>query len=80
MAQDRLHVSFTYSVPNYIPSHPDHITEIADRLAGLATDDVYGLTWRHNIIGDGGAAIDRSFDRYLAAIAPSTAASSVRSA
>jgi hypothetical protein len=30
---------------------------------------VYGYTWSRNIIGGGRAAVDASFERYLAAVA-----------
>jgi hypothetical protein len=70
VVQDRRHVSFMYSVPNYIPSHPDCVREIQHRLEGLNIDDVYGFTWGLNILGGGRAAIDASFERYFAAISP----------
>jgi hypothetical protein len=38
------------------------------RLEGYEFADVYGYTWGRNIIGDGRAAVDRSFDRYLQAV------------
>jgi hypothetical protein len=38
------------------------------RLDGYRFDDVFGYTWGRNILGDGRAAVDRSFDRYLRAI------------
>ena len=31
--------------------------------------DVFGYTWGRNIIGGAKAAVDASFDRYLAAVA-----------
>lgn len=64
VAQDRRHVAFAYSVPNHIPAHPDDVRATQARLAGLPIDDVYGFRWGLNIIGDGRAAIDASFDRY----------------
>lgn len=65
---DRRHVTFMYSVPNYVPAHPDRVTELRDRLADLPIDDIYGFTWHLNVIGDGRRALDRSIDRYLAAV------------
>ena len=35
---------------------------------GYDYDDVYGYTWGRNIIGNGRAAVDASFDRYFRAI------------
>jgi hypothetical protein len=45
------------------------VQAMRERLAGLAFDDVYGYTWGRNIIGGGRAAVDRSFNRYLQAVA-----------
>ena len=44
------------------------IHDLRARLDGVEIDDVYGFTWGLNIIGGARAAIDESFDRYLAAI------------
>jgi glyoxylase-like metal-dependent hydrolase (beta-lactamase superfamily II) len=68
VAGDRRHVSFMYSVPNFIPAHPDHVNETRERLAGIDFDDLYGFTWGLNILGDARAAVDRSFARYFNAI------------
>jgi hypothetical protein len=68
VVQDRRHVTFMYSVPNYITSHPDNVEQIRQRLDGLHFDDLYGFTWGLNIIGDARAAVDTSFDRYLRAV------------
>lgn len=65
---DRRHVTFMYSVPNYVPAHPDHVIALRDRLADLPIDDIYSFTWGLNIIGDGRAALDRSIARYLTAV------------
>jgi hypothetical protein len=37
-------------------------------LEGRSFDDVYGYTWGRNIRGEGRAAVDESFDRYLRAM------------
>jgi glyoxylase-like metal-dependent hydrolase (beta-lactamase superfamily II) len=68
VVQDRRHVTFMYSVPNYIPLHPDRVIDIRRRVEGLAFDDVYGYTWGLNIIGGARAAVDASFERYLRAV------------
>lgn len=65
---DRRHVTFMYSVPNYIPAHPDAVLALRDRLDGLDIDDIYGFTWGLNVIGGGRAALDASIARYLAAV------------
>lgn len=66
---DRRHVTFMYSYPNYIPMKPPDVRGIRSRLEGFEFEDVYGYTWGRNIIGGARAAVDRSFDRYLAAVA-----------
>jgi hypothetical protein len=68
VAQDRRHVTFMYSVPNYIPMHPDAVVRIASRLSEYEFDDLYGFTWGLNIMGDASAAVKRSLERYLAAV------------
>jgi glyoxylase-like metal-dependent hydrolase (beta-lactamase superfamily II) len=68
VVHDRRHVTFMYSYPNYIPMHPDAVRTMRRRLEGYEFADVYGYTWGRNIIGDGRAAVDRSFDRYLQAV------------
>jgi glyoxylase-like metal-dependent hydrolase (beta-lactamase superfamily II) len=68
VVQDRRHVAFMYSVPNYIPSHPDNVRQVRRRLEELDFDDVYGYTWGLNIIGGARAAVDESFERYFRAI------------
>lgn len=72
VTQDRGHVSFMYSYPNLIPLSPAAVQHIARRLAGIEFDDVYGFTWGRNIIGDGRQAVDRSIDRYLMAVSPTS--------
>jgi len=69
VVQDRRHVSFMYSYPNLIPMRSREVRHMRALLDGVAFDDVYGYTWGRNIIGGGRAAVDDSFERYLAAIA-----------
>jgi hypothetical protein len=66
---DRRHVTFMYSYPNMVPMKPSDVRAIQARLDGYRFEDVFGYTWGRNIIGDGRAAVDRSFDRYLRAVA-----------
>lgn len=68
VTQDRRHVTFMYSVPNYIPAHPHDVRETRERLDGLDFDDLYGFTWGLNVIVGARAAVDESFDRYFRAI------------
>ncbi|HEV7914018.1 MAG TPA: hypothetical protein VGP22_09640 [Albitalea sp.] len=69
VASDRRHVSFMYSYPNYIPMKPGDVRQMRTLLEGREFDDVFGFTWGRNIVGGGRAAVDRSFDRYLQAMA-----------
>ncbi len=66
---DRRHVSFMHSYPNLIPLAPAEVRRLRARLEGLEFEDVYGYTWGRNIVGGGRAAVDRSFERYLRAVA-----------
>lgn len=65
---DRRHVTFMYSYPNYIPMKTGDVHAMRERLRGFDFADVYGYTWGRNILGDGRAAVDASFDRHLAAV------------
>ncbi|MGJ4897325.1 MULTISPECIES: MBL fold metallo-hydrolase [unclassified Bradyrhizobium] len=69
VAMDRRHVSFMYSYPNYIPLGAAAVRRIADAVAPLAFDRIYGAWWQKNIADDAKAAFDRSVRRYLQAIA-----------
>ncbi|CAL79956.1 conserved hypothetical protein; putative hydrolase [Bradyrhizobium sp. ORS 278] len=69
VAMDRRHVSFMYSYPNYIPLGSAAVRRIADVVAPLAFDRIYGAWWQKNIAEDAKRAFDRSVTRYLAAIA-----------
>lgn len=68
VAQDRRHVSFMYSYPNLVPMKPADVVRMRHVLEGRAFDDVFGYTWGRNIRGEGRAAVDASFDRYLRAV------------
>lgn len=69
VAMDRRYATFMYSYPNYIPLAAAAVEELRARVAGLEYEDVFGYSPGRQIIGDGKACIDASFDRYLAAIA-----------
>jgi len=69
VVQDRRHVSFMLSYPNLVPMKPADVRHMRRLLEGYAFEDVFGYTWGRNIIGGGRAAVDRSFERYLQAIA-----------
>ena len=68
VVSDRRHVTFMYSYPNFIPMRPSDVRAMQLRLAPYGFEDVYGYTWGRNIRGHARAAVDASFDRYLAAV------------
>jgi hypothetical protein len=69
VTQDRRHVSFMRSYPNFIPLNAVAVRRIAAALAPFAFDSIYGAWWGRNILGGAQQAVDRSVQRYLAAIA-----------
>jgi glyoxylase-like metal-dependent hydrolase (beta-lactamase superfamily II) len=68
VAMDRRSVSFMYSYPNYIPLNAAAVRRIADAVAPLAFDRVYGAWWDRNIAAGGKALFAASIRRYLQAI------------
>jgi hypothetical protein len=68
VVMDRRHVSFMYSYPNLIPMRTRDVLALRERLAAYEFEDVFGYTWGRTILGNGRAAVDESFERYLAAI------------
>jgi glyoxylase-like metal-dependent hydrolase (beta-lactamase superfamily II) len=68
VAMDRRSLSFMYSYPNYIPLDAASVRRIADAVAPLAFDRIYGAWWGRNVAGEAKAAFDASVRRYLAAI------------
>lgn len=69
VGQDRRQVSFMHSVPNYTPMRPSDVRRMRALLAPFDYDDVYGFSWGRNIIGNGKAAVEASFDRFLLQVA-----------
>ena len=68
VAMDRCSVSFMYSFPNYIPLNADAVRRVADAVAPLAFDRIYGAWWGRNIADDAKDLFGKSVKRYLAAI------------
>jgi glyoxylase-like metal-dependent hydrolase (beta-lactamase superfamily II) len=68
VAQDRRHVAFMWSYPNYVPLGPAAVRQVAGAVEDLAYDRVYGAWTDRNIMADGKAAVARSAARHLAAI------------
>jgi len=61
-------VSFMRSYPNLIPLPAHTVRDIADRVADLAFDRIYGGWWDKVIASDAKAAVARSAARYIAAL------------
>jgi glyoxylase-like metal-dependent hydrolase (beta-lactamase superfamily II) len=68
VAADRRSLSFMYSYPNYIPLNAAAVQRIAQSVAPLAFDRIYGAWWEKNIATGAKAAFDFSVRRYLDAI------------
>jgi hypothetical protein len=57
-----------YSFPNYIPLNAAAVRHVADVVAPLAFDRIYGAWWGRNIANDAKTLFGKSVERYLAAI------------
>jgi len=68
VAMDRRSVSFMYSYPNNIPLNAAAVRRIADAVAPLAFEAIYGAWWDRNIATGAKALFEASVRRYLAAI------------
>jgi len=66
---DRRFVSFMYSYPNYIPLNARTVKAIAEKIAPLPFDRIYGAWWGRNIASGAKAAFEASVQRYLSAVA-----------
>lgn len=69
VVQDRRYVSFMYSYPNLVPLPAHIVRRIAGRVAEYPFDRIYGAWWERVVQTDGRAAVARSAERYLAALA-----------
>jgi len=65
---DRRWVSFMTSYPNYIPLGPRAVKRIVNTLRPYRVDRIYGAFPRRTVAEDAKAALERSAERYLAAI------------
>jgi glyoxylase-like metal-dependent hydrolase (beta-lactamase superfamily II) len=70
VVQDRRYVSFMRSYPNLIPLGAAAINRILKRIEPFPFDQIYGGWWKANVLSNAKAAVTRSADRYLRAIAP----------
>ena len=69
VAQDRRHVSFMYSYPNYIPLGAGAVRRIVATLEPYRYEQIFGAWWGRNILAGAREAVTRSAARYLARIA-----------
>ncbi len=68
VVEDRRHVSFLRSYPNLVPLSAASVRRIADSIEGVAFERVYGAFWGRVITDDGKSAVQRSAERYVAAV------------
>ena len=68
VCQDRRHVSFMYSYPNYIPLSADSVRRVVAAVEPFAFDRIYGFMFDLVIHSDAKAVAIRSADRYVRAI------------
>jgi hypothetical protein len=69
VAADRRWVSFMYSYPNLIPLNAPAVRRIAAALEPFDFDRIYGAWWHSVVATDAKAAVRRSAERYIKAIA-----------
>jgi hypothetical protein len=69
VVQDRRYVSFMRSYPNLIPLGPAAINRILDAIEPFSFEQIYGGWWKANVLSNAKAAVARSAQRYLHAIA-----------
>ena len=69
VVQDRRYVSFMRSYPNLIPLGAATIHRILERIEPFPFDQIYGGWWKANVLSNAKAAVARSAQRYLHAIA-----------
>jgi hypothetical protein len=69
VVQNRHYVSFMRSYPNLIPLGATAIHRILDVIEPFPFDQIYGGWWKADLSSDAKAAVARSAERYLRAIA-----------
>ena len=65
---DRRYVSFMYSYPNLVPLPAHSIRRMQRLLDPFPFDRIYGAWWNRVVETDGKVCVERSAERYLAAI------------
>jgi hypothetical protein len=69
VVSDRRYVSFMYSYPNLIPLPADKVRRIVAAVEPYRFDRLHGAWWDRVVIQDGKAAVYRSAERYIRALA-----------
>jgi len=69
VVQDRRYVSFMRSYPNLMPLGAAAIHRILETIEPFSFDQIYGGWWKAKVLSDAKAAVARSAERYLRAIA-----------
>lgn len=69
VAADRRWVSFMYSYPNLVPLNATAVRGVVSSLEPFDYDRIYGAWWPSIVATDAKAAVRRSAERYLKAIA-----------
>lgn len=70
VAADRRFLTFMYSYPNMIPLSAATVRRMVAAVEPFAFDRIYGAWWPKIIASDAKAAVQRSAQRYVKAIAP----------
>ena len=68
VVQDRRFVSFMYSYPNQIPLSPAAVHHIVSAVTPFTFDRIYGAWWDSVVFQDAKRSVERSAERYIAAI------------
>lgn len=68
VVSDRRFLSFMYSYPNLIPLPPALVRQIVAAIEPFPYDRLYGAWWDRIVPSDAKGAVQRSADRYIAAI------------
>ncbi len=68
VVSDRRWVSFMHSFPNLIPLSAPKVAQIADAVAAYRFERLYSGWWQTVVDGDADAVVQRSAQRYIAAL------------
>lgn len=68
VTMDRQYVSFMRSYPNLIPLSRSAVESVVRAVTPFAYDRIYGAWWDRHIESDARGAVERSLERYVAAL------------